>query len=400
MSSPRTTFGSPMELADDAAIAQALALASWSNPHSSTAALTRSVERDIALTARRWRGADRTTSEDFVPGDVLRIRALTATWFLNLHGRDWTTADGIPASPPTAEREVPLAHLLYAAVPYFLPAGPAIGILGSRPPDESIVGRLQLPYPAVAVYFSRPLEVPDELRGGEERLGTQMRTPTTIRDVLAGDASPDPSDAPTYIRFGTLAAYRRELLSVAGVVLTAQLDGTLDNLVLWILADPVASTTRFHAVEGLLDRSHLQPLVANLAGAVAWGDWTPPERSLPLPEDPTAPAFREALRRGAFRRLEPRGAVAGVRVLDTRSMFQRRSPAAAADRAGGSPAAHLRRAHWQRYRVGPRDDWQYEPKWIPPILVNPGAAGSQRITVYRLPIPPDRVDNAGGASPG
>lgn len=388
-----------MALAEDADISRALALAAWPNSHPSVAALTRVVERDLALTGRRWRGADRLTSEDFVPGDVLRLRALTASWLLNLAG-DWTAADGNPASPPASDRELPLAQLLYAAVPYFLPAGPAIGILGSRPPDESLVGRLQLPYPAVAVYFSRPLDVPDQLRGGEERLRVQMRTPTTIRHVLAGDASPDPLDAPAYIRFGTLGAYRREPLSVAGVVLTAQLDGTLDNLVLWILAEPVAATTRFHAVEGLLDQSHLQPLVANLAGAVAWGDWTPPERSLPLPEDPTAPAFRDALRRGAFRRLEPRGAVAGVRVLDTRAMFRPRTSSASADRAGGSPAAHLRRAHWQRYRVGPRDDWQYEPKWIPPVLVNPGAAGSQRITVYRLPIPPDGRDNKGGPSSG
>lgn len=383
-----------MALADDADIARALALAAWPNPQPSLEALTHAVERDLALTGRRWRGADRLTSEDFVPGDVLRLRALAGTWLLNL-AAGWTPADGSSASPPTSDREIPLAQLLYAAVPYFLPAAPAIGILGSRPPDESLVGRLHLPYPAVAVYFSRPLEVPDQLRGGEERLATQMRTPTTIRDVLAGAASPDPLDAPAHIRLGTLAAYRRERLSVAGVVLTAQLDGTLDNLVLWILADPVASTTRFHVVEGLLDHSHLHPLVANLAGAVAWGDWTPPERSLPLPEDPKAPAFQEALRRGAFRRLEPRGAVAGVRVLDTRAMYQRRGSSSTAERAGGSPAAHLRRAHWQRYRVGPRDDWQYEPKWIPPLLVNRGAAGPQRITVYRLPIPPARLDSSG-----
>lgn len=387
-----------MSLGDDTQIARALALAAWPNPHPSLGALTRAVERDLALTGRRWRGADRSTSEsqDFVPGDVLRLRALSATWALNLAGSDWKTTDGNPGPLPSSDREVRLAQLLYAAVPYFLPAGPAIGILGSRPPDESLVGRLQLPYPAVAVYFSRPLEVPDQLRGGEERLASQVGTPTTIRDVLAGDASPDPLDAPTYIRFGTLAAYRGKPLSVAGVVLTAQLDGTLDNLALWILADPVAPPTRFHAVEGLLDHSHLQPLVANLAGAVAWGDWTPPERSLPLPDDPAAPAFREALRRGAFRRLEPRGAVAGVRVLDARAMFRPRTPSATADRAGGSPAAHLRRAHWQRYRVGPRDNWQYEPKWIPPLLVNPGAGGAQRITVYRLPIPPEGHDTSGG----
>lgn len=388
-----------MALADDANIARALALAVWPNFHPSLGELTRAVERDLALTDRRWRGAERSASGDFVPGDVLRLRALTATWLLDLAGRDWSTADGKPAPLPTCAREVSLVQLLYATVPYFLPAGPAIGILGSRPPDESLVGRLQLPYPAVAIYFSRPLEVPDQLRGGEKRLATQMATPTTIRDVLAGDASPDPLDAPTYIRFGTLGAYRGETLSVAGVVLTAQLDGTLDNLVLWILADPVAPRTRFHAVEGLVDHSLLQPLVANLAGAVAWGDWTPPERSLPLPEDPTAVAFREALRRGAFRRLEPRGAVAGVRVLDTTAMFRRR-PSATVGRAGSSPSAHLRRAHWQRYRVGPRDDWQYEPKWIPPLLVNPGAAGTQRITVYRLPIPPEGNDNSPGSSPG
>lgn len=380
-----------MALADDAAIAQGLALAAWTNPHVSLPALTRAIERDIALTSRRWRGADRTTSQELVPGDVLRLRALAATWLFNLAGGDWKTPDGKAVPLPTTDREVALIGLLYASVPYFLPAGPAIGILGSRPPDEDLVGRLQLPYPAVAVYFSRPLEVPDELRGGEERLANQLRTPATIRDVLVGDASADPLDAPTHIRFGTLSAYRGKPLSVAGVVLSAQLDGTLGNLALWVLADPVAPKTRFHVVEGLVDHSHLQPLLANLAGAVAWGDWAPPELSLPLPDDPSTTPFRDALRRGAFRRLEPRGAVAGVHVLDTRAMFRPRQ-SATADRAGTSPASHLRRAHWQRYRVGPRDDWQYEPKWIPPLVVNPGGPGPQRVTVYRLPIPPEGHD--------
>lgn len=36
---------------------------------------------------------------------------------------------------------------------------------------------------------------------------------------------------------------------------------------------------------------------------------------------------------------------------------------------GRRPAPHSRRGHWRRQRVGPRDNWRYEVRWIPPAWV-------------------------------
>ena len=46
--------------------------------------------------------------------------------------------------------------------------------------------------------------------------------------------------------------------------------------------------------------------------------------------------------------------------------------------------AHLRRGHWRRVRVGPRSDWHYEMRWIPPTMINPYARRKDSVTVYRL----------------
>ncbi len=176
-------------------------------------------------------------------------------------------------------------------------------------------------------------------------------------------------------------------MAVVGVVLTAGFDGELADLVMFLLAEPQAPKTRFHVVEGCLSHSRLAPLLQNLAAAVTWGAWQAPAGGLEVPEDPATPGFRDVVRRGVFRRLEPRGVVGGVRVLDAPRMLQG-SPTSREDAVGSSPATHLRRAHWQRYRVGPRDDWRYEARWIPPVVVNPTQGPSRRVTVYRLPVPP------------
>jgi hypothetical protein len=73
-------------------------------------------------------------------------------------------------------------------------------------------------------------------------------------------------------------------------------------------------------------------------------------------------------------------------------MFARRAPSAGDGSGRPSPATHLRRGHWRRQRVGPRHAWRYEPRLIPPVLVNPGAGPGEHVTVYRLPAPPRSDD--------
>ena len=340
----RTTFGAPMSIAEDAWLSEAFALGAWPSRSLSIADAAAVVERDMAITNNRWKGATRSMSGEYVPGDVVRLRALTAMWLLNLATGVWQGPSGKEDHLADTDRELAMIELVYASVPYFLPAAPALGVMASQPPDAALVGELHLPYPAVAVFFSAPFEVPPELRGGEEQLASKTLPSQTVRDVLVGE-EPSSQDGPGHIRFGTLAAYRGQPLSVSGLILTADFDGTLSDLVAFVLADPIAAPTRFHIVEGRRSNSRLEPLILNLAAAVAWGSWTPPERNLELPEDARSPAFRDALRRGVFRRLEPRGAAAAVRVLDASKMGQRTRSDPMVTTAHSSPTTHLRRGH-------------------------------------------------------
>jgi hypothetical protein len=140
------------------------------------------------------------------------------------------------------------------------------------------------------------------------------------------------------------------------------------------------------AIHGRLSRSTLAPLVTHLALAVQWGSWQQPPGQLELPPDPGSRAWRKAANTGRFRREERRGALVGVRVLDTeRTRSAGRATATETSRA--SPAAHMRRGHWRRVRVGPRADWHYEGRWIPPTIVNPGGAPMPGLPIYRLPLP-------------
>jgi len=387
------TFGSALRLADDVAISRALSDGSW--PRSTLPELSRAMLRDMALTDHRWRAGERRQSGPFVPGDVLRLRVLAGTWLLKLRdpqqrdsmlSTEYSGPGAIP-EPYEPEREDAMLRLLYGAMPYFLPASAAYGIMASQPPEVELLAELRLPYPAVAVFFAAEFDVPPELQGGEEILRSRERGGPTLAQALAGEA-PWENQAPTFIRFPTLSAMRGEAMAVVGVVLTSTESGELGDLVLFVLSKPRPGGARFSVVEGLLRRSRLRPLVENLAAAVAWGDWKPPAGGFELPADSDSSAFRRAINRGAFRRQEPHGVFGGIRVLDAPKMFRPRAESEAEESGvRPSPATHLRRGHWRRQRVGPRDSWRYEPRFIAPVVVNPGAGRSDGVKVYRLPLP-------------
>jgi hypothetical protein len=162
----------------------------------------------------------------------------------------------------------------------------------------------------------------------------------------------------------------------------------VEDLAAWFTVTPGAVKLGPRRVDiGFLSSANLRGLALNLAAATAWGHWHPPEAPLELPDDPASSEFRHAVRRGRFRRREPGGAAAGVRVLDVGRMH---TPAPqAGSGTHSSPVTHLRRGHWRRQRIGPRDGWRYEPRWIPPVVVNPGGEEGSQVTVYRLPVPPD-----------
>jgi hypothetical protein len=185
---------------------------------------------------------------------------------------------------------------------------------------------------------------------------------------------------------------------IEGVVLTEAPGGGLADEVLWLIsANPDATKPgpsaldRFRTtVWGRLSSARLAHVAHNLAATVSWAEWRTPERDLDLPDEPDSRPWRKAVRRGEFRRHEPRGAAAGVRVLDVvRSpVADRVVPARAGDPARSSPATHLRRAHWRQQPVGPGLSERRLVR-VPATVVNPGATPLGPV-VYRVPPPEGR----------
>ena len=145
-------------------------------------------------------------------------------------------------------------------------------------------------------------------------------------------------------------------------------------------------------LRGWQSAATLAPLVHNVAAAIAWGTWQPPAPAPDLPADPRNRQFRKALKRNAIRVRERQGALLGVHVLDlggTITQAHRDPPTRAGDPPGrASPIPHLRTGHFRRVRVGPRDRFHYEPRWIPPVWVQGDTdKAAERLVVRRLPTP-------------
>jgi hypothetical protein len=123
-------------------------------------------------------------------------------------------------------------------------------------------------------------------------------------------------------------------------------------------------------------------VVEVLAAVVAWGDWTAPERPAPIAWDADRTSRRQ-LRKGRTRIVEEAGGLSNVVVLDAR----RHAPPgdAAGEGTHASPITDLRRGHFRRVPVGPREQQRREVRWIPPTVVNPLGPGRDTIRIYRLP---------------
>ncbi|MCA1842401.1 MAG: hypothetical protein LC792_04280, partial [Actinobacteria bacterium] len=128
--------------------------------------------------------------------------------------------------------------------------------------------------------------------------------------------------------------------------------------VAWLVR--VGTTGRHYRVlvPGHRSRSPLGPLVGNVDAAVCWAGWDP--------TDDSPPATRVAR---PARRRQPAGPrkAGGERAIPIKAGRRVRYAGAAA--GAGGRAAHQRRGHWRRQRIGPHDDWHYEPRWIHPTIV-------------------------------
>ncbi len=267
---------------------------------------------------------------------------------------------------------------LTSAVPYFIPTTAALGVLASRPPDQQLQHELRLPFRGVFVLFGSDLELdPSVHRWPADYPYRQLPHHSITYQVI---------DRGGY---------------VSGMVLLADERGRLRDDLLWIVAanpdpalPPPANLDRIRGVvRGWRSAADLASLVTNIAAAVAWGAWQPSTTPLPLPDDPTSKQWHKAVRRGVFPRREPRGDAVGVHVLDLARTAAHRhevpnSRQSGRDSGRNSPVPHLRGGHFRRVRIGPRDDWHYQVRWIAPTLVRGDQPTTDRLVVRRLPPPP------------
>ena len=368
-------FGAPLNLAEEAAISRTL-IATVGTPDISTG-MRRVAERDLDLTRHRW-SATRSYGGPFVAGDAIRFRGLAATWRL----RTWQT----DTNPTSQTRVAQVAIMLQEAVPYFVPAPTAWGMI-SQPLADEWISQLTIRHRLVYVTLGAPFEVGDEWLGAEDALNYAQRGDATLDEAIAGRPTPS-NQLPTFIRFTTMQLARRLPVRLLGFVVASDPNGQLRDVLLVVTASTNSDDIdRVTVSEGSLSRAAIAPVVRQLLTVVAWGAWNDPSASQ-LDSDPRSKAFRRALRNPVMQAQEPTGELAGVHVLAApkpRPPTTDHQPSAGGTHA--SPITHWRRPHPQRYRVGARQEWSYEIRWKPEQLINPDPNANTQL-VYRLPRPP------------
>jgi hypothetical protein len=357
--------------------------------------------RDSALQAAsgRWTPG-RPDPDQFVPGDIAAIRAIVADPILQgvgavslqrqrtLHLRPSRTGAVdvigdhqrllLQFDPDRLLVQPVLASLLvdlHGAVPYFIPTTAAAAVLASRPPSPTLQRELRLPFQRTLVLFGADLELdPARFPWPEQFPYDELESFGMVGELLA--------------RGGYLS----------GLVLLADDDGRLREDVIWIVAanpDPTlpwpASVDRIRGlVRGFRSAAALAPLVTNVAAAVAWATWRAPPPRPDLPAEPTPRQLRKALKRNSVRVRERHGALLGVHLLDLARNAARPGRTQPEDPTSrrASPIPHLRAGHFRNVRVGPRNDFHYQPRWIPPTWVRGDLDPTdQRLVVRRVPPP-------------
>ncbi len=350
------------------------------------------LRRDAALmrAGRRWMPGH-AEPEVFVPGDIAAIRWNLCTYLATVS----QALDDVERLYPKLRNlllstDLQIGYLLLDlihAVPYFLPTDMALGVLGSRPPDQPMLEELRLPFERVLVLFGADLKLDPNLHLWPAGRSANWQAEAILTGLACGRGY------------------------VTGMVLLADGEGHPREDLLWLVAvdvdaetdaDPTSSPAselpssgvRIRtALRGWRGAADLAPLIDNVAASVAWGAWAQPQPVPDLPDDPGTRQWRKTVKRGQFRRRERAGGAVGVHVLDVKQTLSRAQHARQATLEHGerraSPVTHLRRGHWRNLWVGSRtsDTRHQEPRWIPPVVVQGSEPAAERIVVRRLPAP-------------
>lgn len=320
--------------------------------------------RFAAATGRWHITTTRREPDRLVPGDVV---ALTG-----LHAESLTLTVGSDGDVFVVGAGVRAALSLMDARAYWLPASAVEAVVSSDLPDSGQLSELRLPERVCIVWLAAPVTLPSEAApaGGSS-------TMEGVEDL----------EWPTEAAFRMLDLIRQRPYEcrLEAVLLTADEEGHPADAVAWLVKAPHGEHPSRAMILGQPSVAGWRQLVVLLAAIVSWGDWQPPPDPPDIDIMEADRQTRRQLRKGKLRKLEEDGAFAGVRVLDARPRRRSRTDGTGTH---ASPLPHVRRGHFRRQPVGPREEGRREIRWIAPMWVNPDDAGRNVKRVYRLPPPP------------
>lgn len=373
---PTWTFGTGMWL--ESRGNDALRHGRWSLPadarrvHAELIRLGPAVDRDTSLrqASKRWQPG-RPDPVGYVAGDVPAVRSMIGNAIFTVCANDtrvfvdWDEDTTIGAAMQTS-----MLRALYAAEPHWIPTRLVHAIATSAPPTDSDRLGIRLGYTANLVLFGDDIPIDRGVWADMEIL-----EPTFRRDHPLGASS----ILHRLFHYGG---------GVCGMILFADEDGRPRDDIMWVFCgneDPegLVPDDKIRALMwGWRSRctANTQALIDNVAAYLAWGDWNQP-RAVTLPA-PTSREWRHAVRTSQFRKNEPNGGVAGVRV----AALKRPGPSTRTEEPVGthrSPSPHHRRGHWRNQAVGSRGDGAHELRWIAPTWVNPGG-GEPDVRVWTI----------------
>lgn len=272
----------------------------------------------------------------------------------------------------TAELNYGMLRTVIQAEPFWLPSHITEAVVSSTGLSNDDIAQLKLPYDVVAVHFGTPIDIEGDglwdPAVAEIDLTPRVRHTPHYRNLAA--------HKPIYGMAGGVDVWRVAMdpsTQCRGVILLAEDDGSLSDHVLWIIetvaANPNDNNTTPKRCTGIIygsiSRSGLAQVAHNAAAMVCLGPWDLHEIDAQGETRPVADRGDHPTN-GQRRAVDP---LLRVRVLSTERLQRALAEANGSERTIRS---HLRRGHWRRQRVGPRQSWTYRPVWIHPTVVNPG----------------------------
>ena len=277
------------------------------------------------------------------PTDAARLKGALATAALVHHNQRLATTE--------------LSRLILEASLVLVPARDAYDLFTSEDLPRQWMRDIRLPFPVTTLCFSSPFQIPK----------------SWARSLPDGECPPAVWDYRQW--FGQIATSG----ALLGVTLVADADGTVStNGIAHCAVLDNDQCSQAVNVPFRLDQTSLEGIVRPLAGWLSQPHLLTDDAGVMVTRSSSA-----ARKRNGPKTAVDEGPKNSTITLKPSSTSKRRRPSG----THSTPSSHVRRGHWRRQRIGPRNDWHYEIRWVSPTWVTAGRAGEPPNHVYVLPPP-------------